>query len=112
MTLQDEFLNDSLQLLSDEPVRHMLYKMKESEKEAFSYDELVGVLVEGEHLEDDAEERFEVKLAHNYIPKMESHGIVEDEGESGDIRYIPHSQLESLLDCIKEEEDNIAYLLE
>lgn len=76
----------------------------ESDETTLSYDQIVDDIVEQDYLRDDARERFKLSMAHNYLPRMEESGVVEQDQRSETVRYIKDEQVEGLLEDIKEYE--------
>lgn len=99
-------LDDTLQLLSNEYRRNIMYHMKESEEDNFNYGDITGALVEDGYVSEEEEERFGVQMAHVHLPKMEESGLIEQDEEKGTVRYIPSEDVENLLEDVKKYDEH------
>lgn len=98
------FLDNTLEVLSNENRRNILYDLSSSEADIFSYEEIAESLVEDEYLREAEKEHFKVQMAHNHLPYMDENGFVEHDSRSRTVKYVGDRDVEDLLDVIEEYE--------
>ena len=99
-------LDDTLNLLSNEYRRNIMYHMKEAEENNFTYDDITKALVENNYVSEKQADRFQVQMSHVHLPKMEESGLVEQDEASGTVRYLPSEDVENLLEDIKKYDEH------
>jgi len=102
-------LDDALKLLSNEYRRTIMYHMKDSEENDFSYQDITEALIEDGYVSEDAADRFQVQMAHVHLPKMEESGLIEQDERSETVRYVPSEDVENLLEDIKKYEGHLEF---
>lgn len=99
-------LDDTLQLISNEYRRNIMYHMKEAEEDNFAYEDITEALVENGYVSEDQSDRFGVQMAHAHLPRMEESGLVERDEDSNTVRYIPSEDVENLLEDVKKYDEH------
>lgn len=94
-------IDESLELLSDEYARKILYTARDLD-DPTHYEDLIDEISDRGLIEDHSEERFEIALAHNYLPRMAETGILDYDEQDETLHYVEDEQVEELLDCIEE----------
>lgn len=98
-------LDDTLQILSEEHRRQIMYIMEEKENEVFDYEDLAEEMIDQGHLRDEERERFQTQMSHAHLPKMEESGLVEYDPQSGTVHYVQDEDVEKLLEFVEEYEN-------
>lgn len=97
-------LDDTLQLLSREPRRKIMYVMEDENDRVFAYEDITEEMIDRDHISEEEEERFRTQMIHIHLPKIEESGLVEHDQRSETIRYVQDKDVEELLDFIQEYE--------
>jgi DNA-binding transcriptional ArsR family regulator len=99
-------LDDTLQLLSDQNRRNIMYLMKEAGEDTFEYYEITEAMVEKGYISEEESERFGVRMAHVHLPKMEKSGLVEQDQDREKVHYFSLEKVENLLEDVKKYEES------
>jgi len=97
-------LDDTLQLLSKEPRRKMMYVMEDAEENVFAYEDVTEKII-GQYQLREEKKIFKTKMMHAHLPKMEESGLIEHDQRSETVCYIQDEEVEELLKIIEKYED-------
>lgn len=95
--------NSLLEVLADEQRRCVVAYLSDTSDDVASVSELTRHVTK--HCADaHNREQVAVNLHHVGLPKLEEAGVLEYDSRSNTVRYHPGSKVETLLDCLREQE--------
>lgn len=97
-------LDETLQTVADEERRNILYSLNEAEAGEMGFEELYGALSE-EGVVEDGPGRFETRMHHVHLPKLEDNGFATYDEDKDVVRYMADGEFDDLLNTLEMYED-------
>ncbi len=98
-------LDDTLQVLSNERRRKIMYVLEDEGDDVLSYEEVTEGLVKRDYMREEERDRFKAQMTHSHLPQLEESGLLENDKRSETVRYIQDEDVEDLLEFVKEYEE-------
>lgn len=92
-------LDDRLQVLADQRRRRIVRQLRDGDSHHSSLDELTDEL----ECQDPERTQVAISLHHNHLPKLDSHGLLDYDRDTGHVEYRPGEEAEQLLEQLPEE---------
>lgn len=91
--MTEQSFDACLQLVADSRRRRTVQQLRHADDGKTTVDDLVDRLHSGEPVSDVDRQRLAIQLSHVHLPKLDDHGVVEYDRESGTVQYQPNPQI-------------------
>lgn len=95
-------VNDTLDVLSNENRRNMMYSISEMDEDEFTYDDLIDRMIDEGYLREDERQSFKDQLTHQHLPKMEQSEFMEYDADAQVIEPLLDQDVEEFLEFLEQ----------